>query len=703
MQPQEELIQAIEEYKAGRQEAFFQICMYSDRYLYTCINNVVHNPDLVPDFMQETYIEVSRKLEQLEDIYCYYGWIGTIATRKCFAYLRKNNQEILLEEEDRTIEDTPDNVAFIPESIVQDKEKQRLLKNIIDEELTDMQRLCIVGYYYNNQKQEEIAQDLEIPLNTVKTNLSRAKAKIKKGVLSLEKEHNTRLYSLAPAMVLLLDSEVRNAVIPDFVASGIAQAITGEFHHQATVHAAQTAKAVTGATAKTVTKKAVSKAVKGKIAAAVVGAALIGGAGTVAVKQNPKILKPVQQMFVKEKKGSTAESSTLKKSIAATSIPTQTPKAVQNDTELLSKDEKTKLKVLLGCFFGGAKQGEGQDHVVYDVKREENIYGFMDILSQNEYQYEKLVPSKVKDDSESGYPEFYELAELNKYLNEIFGASITKTEGLDHFKTNKNKFEIYMGELSPEPNKCSIEKISKKDKDTIEISGRVVDYYSVDYAYIGYGDTYEYKAELKKNYQSMFGYTLVSLSRNITSRSLEKKTPDWMKAYLEYDWGLGKKEFDDYSIGFYDFDKDGIPEAIDRVHINPEYIDEEVDGDCYMVGVLKYTKDGMIGIHDADSDDENKEGYLSKTDQYCKYTTNEEEGYEEYQVYTLKEGRFVNDYEVQKSKNSDSNSYSYTRSDEKVRMKTITEEEFNQVANDFHEIKYYDILDMAAGMEQYIK
>ena len=117
----------------------------------------------------------------------------------------------LLNEEDDSFDNLSDSDNIIPEEILQSKEKQRLLREIIDTELTEMQKLCIVAYYYNELKQSEIAKELGIPENTVKTNLSRAKARIKEGVLTLEEKKGIRLYNIAPFMLLLLSDEMQAA------------------------------------------------------------------------------------------------------------------------------------------------------------------------------------------------------------------------------------------------------------------------------------------------------------------------------------------------------------------------------------------------------------------------------------------------------------------------------------------------------------
>lgn len=211
------LKQAVKDYQKGKAEAFTTLYEESSKYIYTCIYNVMHDndnaQDVIADIMQETYLEVSKNIKQLENEEKFLSWAGKIANRKCYAYLKKNKKYVLLNEEDDTLDNFSDSESIIPEDVMQDKEKQRLVRKIIETQLTEMQKLCIVAYYYNEQKQSEIAQELGIPENTVKTNLSRAKAKIKEGVLDLEKKEGTKLYSVAPLLLLLFKEDVQAASV----------------------------------------------------------------------------------------------------------------------------------------------------------------------------------------------------------------------------------------------------------------------------------------------------------------------------------------------------------------------------------------------------------------------------------------------------------------------------------------------------------
>jgi hypothetical protein len=76
-----------------------------------------------------------------------------------------------------------------------------LIQGII-QELPFAQRQTIVAFYYNQMSIAEIANAMDMPEGTVKTNLYRGKAKIKEGVLELEKKHGTKLRTVGIATVL---------------------------------------------------------------------------------------------------------------------------------------------------------------------------------------------------------------------------------------------------------------------------------------------------------------------------------------------------------------------------------------------------------------------------------------------------------------------------------------------------------------------
>ena len=177
-----ELQTAVIKYQNGNMEAFNMIYEQSFRYLHTCVIHVVKNEDAAMDMLQETYLEISKNIAQLKSPEDFLSWAAMIANRKCFAYLKKQKNILLVSESTDEegsaasdyFETIADDEAFIPETVLQDREKQRLLKEIIDG-LSDIQRLCVIGFYYNEQKQDEIAEELGI-----KVDIEMNKRKVKK-------------------------------------------------------------------------------------------------------------------------------------------------------------------------------------------------------------------------------------------------------------------------------------------------------------------------------------------------------------------------------------------------------------------------------------------------------------------------------------------------------------------------------------------
>ncbi|MDE7272760.1 MAG: sigma-70 family RNA polymerase sigma factor [Lachnospiraceae bacterium] len=211
MKTPKELAEAVRTYQGGDQKSFNLLYELSYPYLYTCIMHVMKDEEGAADMIQETYLEISQNIRQLRNPEDFLSWASTIGNRKCYARLKKQKDVLVYSDHSEDAQDffesIADDEAFIPEAILQDREKQRLIREIVDS-LSEMQRLCIIGFYYREQSLTEIAQELEIPVNTVKSHLSRAKSRMKDAIVALDEEKGTRLYSIAPFMLLFLSKEV---------------------------------------------------------------------------------------------------------------------------------------------------------------------------------------------------------------------------------------------------------------------------------------------------------------------------------------------------------------------------------------------------------------------------------------------------------------------------------------------------------------
>ena len=298
MEQKTTLVQAVKEYKSGKEEAFNTLYGESGKYIYTCIYKVMvgndNAQDAIEEIMQDTYLEISKSLSQLDNEDRFLQWAGMIATRKCYAYLKKNKKYVLLNEEDSTFDNLADSDDIIPESVIQSKEKQRLVRKIIETELTEMQKLCIIAFYYNDQKQSEIAEELGIPENTVKTNLSRARAKIEKGVLDVEKRDGIRLHSVAPFLLLLFKEDVQAANVPNSVTQSVMSSVS--LGARTTTAGTISSATTTGANVAKEAGKVAVASIKTKIIGGLIAVGLLGVVGgTVYVASQDKQEVNVQQ------------------------------------------------------------------------------------------------------------------------------------------------------------------------------------------------------------------------------------------------------------------------------------------------------------------------------------------------------------------------------------------------------------------------
>ncbi|MCR4865410.1 MAG: sigma-70 family RNA polymerase sigma factor [Lachnospiraceae bacterium] len=284
MKTPEKLAEKVKLLKSGDNDAFTYVYEESYKYLYTCVIHIVKDEDTAQDMLQDTYVEVYKNISQLKEAEDFLSWAATIANRKCYAYIKKD-RDILVEEqtddegnEEDFFESVADDESFIPENIFDNKEKIKMIRDIIDS-LTDEQRACVIGFYYNDQKQDEIADQLGIPVNTVKSHLNRAKAKIKEAVSDIEKKQGVKLYSFSPFMLMLLSYEAKafatNMAVPAASATLSATVAKG-----ASTIATSAGKAA-GKKTLTSSIKAASSALKAKIAvgaaATVIGVSAVVG------------------------------------------------------------------------------------------------------------------------------------------------------------------------------------------------------------------------------------------------------------------------------------------------------------------------------------------------------------------------------------------------------------------------------------------
>lgn len=220
----QEIEECILRIQSGDKKAFEQLYHCTESYIYFCIEKEGLPKDAVIDVMQEVYLAVYEGLDSLRDIHAALGWMKKIAFHKSMDYFRRQEKDkLLLEEEidENANVDIPDMIS-LPEEIMEKQELQQIVQGLIGE-LEEEQQWLLKAYYFEECRVKEIAGQLGISENTVKTKLARARGKLKELVERLEKQQGIRLHSVqaAPVLLFLLELQAEAMTVPSEISAEI--------------------------------------------------------------------------------------------------------------------------------------------------------------------------------------------------------------------------------------------------------------------------------------------------------------------------------------------------------------------------------------------------------------------------------------------------------------------------------------------------
>ncbi|HOE38601.1 MAG TPA: sigma-70 family RNA polymerase sigma factor [Bacteroidales bacterium] len=171
-------LEIVEQALLGNEKAFAQLL---DRYqdpIYFLLLKKIGNENDAEDLTMETFAKAFNNLDKYTPDYAFSTWLFRIAINNCIDFVRK--VKVRPQSIDTTAEyQDADNPNFTspnlnPEDLLIKKQKSKDLKSII---LTLKPRYAtlIDLRYYQELTYEEIAQELHLPIGTVKAQLYRAR------------------------------------------------------------------------------------------------------------------------------------------------------------------------------------------------------------------------------------------------------------------------------------------------------------------------------------------------------------------------------------------------------------------------------------------------------------------------------------------------------------------------------------------------
>lgn len=162
----------------GDKEAFIEVILLIKEELYNIAYIKLNNIEDVNDVIQDTMINAFKNINKLKETKYFKTWIIKILINECNRFYREKYKRIDLF--NKILKKTDTNIVDLTiENIVEKLDYKTDYDSLI-RKLKPNEQTIIILYFCNNFTKKEIAEILNISVNTVKTRLRRAEEKIKK-------------------------------------------------------------------------------------------------------------------------------------------------------------------------------------------------------------------------------------------------------------------------------------------------------------------------------------------------------------------------------------------------------------------------------------------------------------------------------------------------------------------------------------------
>jgi len=148
--------------------------------IYFMLLKMTNNKDDAEDLTIEAFGKAFKKLEQYTPNYAFSTWLFKIASNNCIDFIRKKRHHLISLDKEYQDESGTELAQRVPAQVLDPEEelikdqKIKIMRNVVDK-MKPHYRILIELRYFKEYSYEEISQELNIPLGTVKAKLFRAR------------------------------------------------------------------------------------------------------------------------------------------------------------------------------------------------------------------------------------------------------------------------------------------------------------------------------------------------------------------------------------------------------------------------------------------------------------------------------------------------------------------------------------------------
>jgi len=171
----------------GDQQAYKEIVNRFYGKIFALVLRMVKNRQEAEDLTQETFIKAFNSLATFNSEYAFSTWLYKIAANTCIDHFRKKRLLTFPLDNPITMQDSemqreyPDQQEPEPDNRLINKERTTMIEDAISS-LPAKYRQVIILRHKRDKSYEEIAEELALPLGTVKVRIFRAREMLKKAL-----------------------------------------------------------------------------------------------------------------------------------------------------------------------------------------------------------------------------------------------------------------------------------------------------------------------------------------------------------------------------------------------------------------------------------------------------------------------------------------------------------------------------------------
>lgn len=165
----------------GDQKAYAELMELYREPIYYMILKMIKSTTDADDLTLESFGKAFKSIDKYTPEYAFSTWLFRIATNNCVDFLRKKKNRISPVEatfvnnpEQEILEINAISETLSPEEAIMEEQKRQLLRDVV-QKLKPHYKELIEKRYFEEKSYEEISQELNIPIGTVKAKLFRAR------------------------------------------------------------------------------------------------------------------------------------------------------------------------------------------------------------------------------------------------------------------------------------------------------------------------------------------------------------------------------------------------------------------------------------------------------------------------------------------------------------------------------------------------